>query len=288
MRIALSTVACPQWSLEKIVAFADEAGYEGIEHRTFGHGSTGLVYDPCLVGPQKVRRLLGAHGLESASLATSIRYDDPVFPPVIGRVLTDFEASVKQTKSMVRVAASIECPNVRVFAFELPKGESRASGLRRIEERLRLALTTARHTGVRLVLENGGSFPLASDLAEIIDRIGNPLLRASYNPIAAIIAGEDPVEGVRTLGRSLAVVKLKDFKDTSPCPIGEGGASSEAMVRELIARGFDGWGVIEWDRMWLDDLADPEDALRNDAATAYRWIGAAQAARRGSGAVATV
>ena len=280
MKIALSTVACSDWTLERIVTFAEEAGYEGIDHRTFGHGSTGLVYDPCLVGPGKLRGLLGAHGLESSGLATSIRYDHPVFPPVLGRVLTDYEASVKQTKSMVRVAASIECPYVRVFAFELPNGERRAGGVRRIQERLEMALTTARHTGVKLVLENGGSFPLASDIAEIIERIDNPLLTAGYNPIAGLAFGEDPVEAVRTLGRSLSVVKLKDHRGGEPVAIGSGEVPLERMVGELIRGGFTGWGVVEWDRLWMKDAPDPTGTLQASAATAYRWVGAAQAAAR--------
>jgi len=280
MKIALSTVACSDWTLERIVTLAEEAGYEGIDHRTFGHGSTGLVYDPCLVGPSKVRRLLGAHGLESSGLATSIRYDAPVFPPVLGRVITDFEASVKQTKAMVRVAASIECPNVRVYAFELPRGESRASGLRRIMQRLDMALATARHTGVRLVLENGGSFPLASDIAEIIARVNNPLLMAGYNPAVGFAAGEDVVEAVRTLGRSLAVVKLKDLRGTEIVPIGSGEVPLERMTTALVKSGFGGWAVVEWDRMWMQDAPDPSATLQGAAATAYRWVGAAQAAAR--------
>lgn len=292
MKIALSTVACSDWTIERIVTFAEEAGYEGIDHRTFGHGSTGLVYDPCLVGPAKLRGLLGSRGLESSSLATSIRYDAPVFPPVLGRVITDFEASVKATKAMVRVAASIECPNVRVFLFELPKGESRASGLRRILQRLEMALTTARHTGVRLVLENGGSFPLAADLAEIIDRVNHPLLKASYNPAVARAFGEDPIDGVRTLGDMLALVKLKDLRGHEPAPIGSGELPLERLVGELIRRRFTGWGVVEWDRLWFRDperaQADPSSTLQGAAATIYKWIGAAQATARSDRTAAAV
>ncbi|MEM1185881.1 MAG: TIM barrel protein [Planctomycetota bacterium] len=286
MKIALSTVACTDWTLERVVTFAEEAGYEGIDHRTFGHGSTGLVYDPCLVGPTKLRGLLSAHGLESSSLATSVRYDAPVFPPVLGRVVTDFEASVKTTKAMVRVAASIECPNVRVWGFELPKGERRASGLRRILQRLEMALTTARHTGVKLVLENGGSFPLASDLAEIIARVGNPLLQASYNPAVGHAAGEDVVEAVRSLSGSLALVKLKDLRGNEPVALGAGDVPLEPLVGELVRRGFGGWGVVEWDRLWMKGAPDPSSTLRASAATVYKWIGAAQATARAGRAAA--
>ncbi|MEM7755677.1 MAG: TIM barrel protein [Planctomycetota bacterium] len=286
MKIALSTLACSDWTLEHIVTFAESAGYEGLDHRTFGHGSTGLVYDPCLVGPGKLRGLLGAHGLESSSLATSIRYDAPVFPPVLGRVISDYEASVKATKSMVRTAASIECPHVRVFAFELPKGESRSSGLRRIQQRLEMALTTARHTGVKLVLENGGSFPLASDLAEIITRINNPLLMACYNPVVGHAAGEDIVQAVRMLGRMLAIVKLKDLRGLEPVAIGDGDVPLEPMIGELVRRKFNGWGVVEWDRLWFKDsekaVSDPTAVLEASAATAYKWVGAAQATARGA------
>lgn len=293
MKPAFSTIACPDWTLDRIIPFAEDAGYAGVEFRSFGQtggGQTGsdLACEPCFTGVGKLRGLLDHSGVEPACLATSIRYDAPIFPPVIGRVIGDFEAPVRETKRAVATAAGIECPFVRVFGFEL-ENESRASGLRRIVQRLGLAVATARHTGVRLLLENGGSFPTGADLREIIDRIGSPFLAAAYNPAVAASAGEDPLEGVATLRGVLESVKLRDIvlgdretgKPGASARLGEGGLDLggigfEGFVRGLAETGYEGWVTFEYDRLWWPGTQNDDEVeaiLRDAAAKIYRWAG---------------
>ncbi|HHN77487.1 MAG TPA: sugar phosphate isomerase/epimerase [Phycisphaerales bacterium] len=272
MKPAFSTVACPDWTLDRVIPFAAEAGYLGVELRTFGHNASDLACEPCLTSSEKIREMLIDEGVDAAALATSIRYDQPVFPPVIGRLVGDFEKPVRETKMMVAEAASIECPFVRVFAFEV-EGESRKNAMRRIVQRLELAAATARNTGVRLLLENGGSFPTAADVLELIDRVGSPLIAAGYAPAVAAMAGEDPVEGLGLLEGVLESVRLYDLASGRPCPLGEGELGAEAFVRSLADTGFEGWVVYEHDRLWWKDLPDPAETLRDAAEKMFRWSG---------------
>ena len=291
MKPAFSTIACPDWTLDRIVPLARELGYAGIELRSFGQtggGQSGsdLACEPCYTSARKLREMFEHEGIEPSCIATSIRYDQIVFPPIIGRVIGDFERPVRDTKRAVATAASLECPFVRVFGFEL-EHESRSSGLPRILQRLELAATTARHTGVRLLIENGGSFPTAADLREIIDRIGTRNIAAAYNPAVAVAAEEDPVEGVRLLAGDLATVKLRDLKvgdretgsPATAAPLGEGdldlgGLGVEGFVRHLASVGYDGWITYEHDRLFTEGAGDPTEMLRDAAAKLYRWSGA--------------
>ena len=86
---AFSTVACPEWTLDRAARAAAEWGYEGLELRTFGHGSTHLACDPALTSAEKVRKVLDDAGVAPFSLASGVRFDEPIRPPVIGRVLSD-------------------------------------------------------------------------------------------------------------------------------------------------------------------------------------------------------
>lgn len=259
LKAALSTVACPENTLDEAVALAARLDYDGLEMRTFGHGSTDLTCEPLLTGPARARDLFEDHGVAPVCLATSISFDKPVFPPVIGRILQDVDAPVRHTKQMVEAAVALGCPFIRVFGFEIQPGESRKAAMPRIMERLRLALATARHTGARLLLENGGSFPTSSDVLELVERAASPLLAVAYSPAAAVAGGEDPVQGARALGDLLEVVKLKDFAGGDPVVLGDGEIPNEHVIRDLSARGFDGWAVVEWDRLWLPGL-DESDA----------------------------
>lgn len=275
MKPAFSTIACPENTIDQAIALAGRLGYAGIDLRTFGQrpAAHGFVCEPCLTGSAKLRDAFEDAGVEPACLSTSIRYDAPIFPPVIGRVIGDFEKPVRETREMVRVAAAMECPFVRVFGFELQDGERRTSGMRRIYERLDLAVKTARHTGVRVAIENGGSFPLASDLNEIMDRLDSPWLAACYSPAAAIAGGEDPVEGLRALGSRLEIVRLKDFAHATPVRLGEGEMRVKQTVEALADRGYAGWTVVEHDRMWLESAGDAEPVLADAARKLYQWSG---------------
>ncbi len=273
MKPAFSTVACPEWTLEDVAEFAGGAGYQGVELRTFGHGSTDLACDPCKTGPAKIRDLFEDAGVTPLCLASSIRYDKPVWPPIIGHAIADTERPVRETKALVEVAAQCEVGAVRVFAFELPPGEKREKGIKRVLERLQLALTTCKNTGVKLILENAGSFPLAEDIGEIIERANSPLLYAAYNPAVAQSHGEDPVQGARTLGARLWSVKLADYRDATPVTLGEGDLDAEQLVSELARSRFPGWLVYEWPRLWLRELGDPTDQLTDACEKIYRWIG---------------
>lgn len=287
MKLAFSTVATPDWTFDRVLDLAARVDVDGVEFRTFGDESAHFTPDPCLSSFPKIRGMLTDAGIEPACLATSIAYDAPVWPPVVGRLLGNFELAVAHTKRMIEVATQLECPLVRVFGYEFPGRESRRSGMRRVVERLQLAAACARNTGVRLVIENGGSFPMAEDLAEIIDRTGSPLVAAAYSPAVAQAVGEDPINGIDLLGRRLASVKLKDFDGTTPVPVGHGEMRCRDTVEHLGSGGYGGWVVIEWDRMWLAGLAEPEQVLPQAVVDVSGWYyGAAQRLAGRPGAVA--
>lgn len=275
-KTAFSTVACPEWTLARVARAAAEYGYSGVELRTFGSGSTQVACDPALTAPEKVRGLFRESGAEIACLATSVALDEAVSPPVIGRVIGDYERSVRAAKEAIELAAALECPFVRVFAFEVQGRETRKSAMGRIRDRLKLTVDAARNTGVKVVVENGGSFCRASDLLELFDGVASSLLGASYSMAVAADAGEDPVEGARALADRLWVAKIKDRDgDLHPCPPGDAHATlpSREFVRGLVASGFRGWVVFEWDRLWLPGLDVPEVILPQVARRLFEWAG---------------
>lgn len=273
MKPAFSTVALPDWTLPRIAERARAWGFLGVELRTFGYGSTSIACDPALTAPAKVRGMFAKAGVSIASLGTSIRYDEPITPPVLGR-LRDTERPVRETNGAVDLAVQLECPLVRVFAFEIEGSESRKAGVARIVERLVRAADHCEKSGVRLMIENGGSFPRASDLAELIDRVGNPLVCAAYSLAVGMRAGDRADEAANVLGDRLVCAKLRDFKDATPCAAGEGELHCRESVEALARANFDGWLVYEFDRAWFPDAEEPEGVLARSARRLFEWVGA--------------
>lgn len=272
MKPAMSTVACPEWTLDRVAEAAAEYGFSAAELRTLGPASRQLAPDPALTASGRVRAVMRDHGVRIVSLATSVRFDEPVRPPVLGHVFGDTERSIREARWAVDLAVAVECPLVRVFGFQVPRRERFASCQRRIVERLQRAADHAHRTGARIALENGGSFERAEQIASILDKVDNVLVGACYSVAPAWAAGERPEDGVRALGDRLLLARIKDFARGKPQPLGQGDVPCRKFIEALTSARYNGAIVYEWDRMWIDDLAPAEEVLPEAARTLFAWI----------------
>ena len=274
-RIALSSIACPEWPLERIVESAASWGYAGVELRTFGTGSTRFACDPALTGADKLRRMFMCHGVEPAGLATGLALDDPIFPPVLGHLLPRSWACVDEGRSYVEVARGFGAPHVRVFPFRVPEGpiETRHATMKRIAARAARLANACRHHGMTILMENGGDYGSADCLQEIINCTGHPGVRACYDVAAGVSAGDDPTAAVDQLHDVLDVVRVRDSKGDNPVELGAGELPNQAVVEALAHRGFAGWITYEWERAWIEGLASPELVLPKAARTLAGWLG---------------
>ena len=149
LRIAFSTVATHDWPLDRVMAHAEDLEFDAVELRTFGSGSTRFACDPALTDEAKIRRLAGSHGVSICCVATGLAFDQRVHPPVIGRVIGDFERPLRDAKRAIGLAAQIDCPYVRVFGFQVQPGDAREKCVERMVGHLLEVLDAARNTGVR-------------------------------------------------------------------------------------------------------------------------------------------
>jgi len=253
IRSAFSTVACPGWTLDRVVSSARTWCFDAVELRTTGFGTSPLACEPAHTSAAKVRRIFDEGGVSIASLATDLCFDEPIRPPVIGLAIGDHERSVRRARLMVDLAAEIESASVRVFAGTKHGREHMTTCRRRISQRLFKVVDHSRTTGVRVLLENAASFPTASSLVEIIaasDLEG--LLGVSYNVASARAGGESLGQGLDVLGDRIDSVRLcaRDDRQTL-----------RSAIVELRTRGFSGWVVFEDDQLWAGDQGDPGQTL---------------------------
>ena len=264
-KLAFSTIACPDWTLDAISSRAAEWEYDGIEFRSNGSGDTTFAADPALSDPEKVKAALRRHGLENAGLATGCTFHEPVFPPVLGHFFLARHKPVYEAKHMVDIARDTGAPTTRVFAFDIPDLplESRRSTIARVCDRLRLVCDHARHRNTLVMIENGGAFASHSDLTEIINRVAAPNLVACYDLLAAHTVEDDIEEGIQALFPRLAMARLRDRETATnhPVPLGTGDLPTKHFVQALAAADFDGWVTYEWEAAWLTYLDAAETVL---------------------------
>jgi sugar phosphate isomerase/epimerase len=274
MKIAYSTTVCPGWTLDQAIQTASDLGYLGLEMRSFLEPQQAMMCDPMRMSSSEVRSKFDRAGITPVALATGVRYDKPIFPPVIGHIFVNEEEGVQETKQFVDFAEKASVKYVRVYGFELPRAEPRAWGMRRVGERLQLAAQTARNTDCMLLIENGGSFARASDLLELVNAYPHLNLGVSYNIQAAQQAGECPVEGVHLLKDHLHCVKILDVDDEHhPVLLGEGVLACRQTIAALDEMGFGGWVVYKYPKLWVhEDGKDPREVLKHACDTLYEWM----------------
>lgn len=268
IKLAFSTVACPNWTLDEVAQRAADMGYQGVELRTLGQGSSMLSSDPALTDSAKVVDIFGKAGIEPMCLSTSIalhhKHDTPA------------RQAMKQAREAIDLAAELGCPYVRLFGHEVRPGDSRRSTIIRIAERASELADRAGEKGVQVLLENAGSYNTAKEWWWVFNLISNPMVGMCWNVANAASAGEPPSVSVPNLNSRIRVAKVKDADIGSGSgfvQLGDGTCEIQQFIKRLMGIGFNGYITVEWDRLWLGDaLAPAEEVLPESHARLTAWI----------------
>src|SRR5262249_36642611 len=117
MKLAFTTLACPNWSLEQIIDAAKRNGYEGLEFRMLN----GEILPPDLdkTTRERVRSQCADAGLTIVCVDTSIK--------IATQDAEGKEAQIRDGRAYVEMAAEWGAPYIRVFGGPLegtPKVEA--------------------------------------------------------------------------------------------------------------------------------------------------------------------
>lgn len=273
MKIAFSTLACPEWTLPDAARRGAEMGYLGVDMRSFLDESERMPSDPMSLEPSEIDSIFDDAGLIPVCLSTGVKFDKPIEPPLIGRIFVNEEAGVSEAKRFVDLADRAEVKFVRVFGEHLPAAEPRTWSMRRVTERLKLAAQTCRNTDVRMLIENAGSFGRSTELVDLMDRVDSQWLGASYSVLAAVNAGECPIDGVQRLGDRLKMIRVSDVDDDgNHVMLGEGRFPIGKLIRTLAEMNYEGWIVYEYPKHWQPELPVTSDEVLGHACeTLYSW-----------------
>jgi len=140
-------------------------------------------------------------------------------------------------------AAEMGAKNILV-PFTCPTGVDDNTARARWIEGVKAAAPAAVSNGVVFCLENvGKTFANApKDIVSVVDAIGSPAVQVYYDPGNAVHNDMDPLEGIRTLGKRIRHVHVKEVKGTY---IGEGIVPWPLIIAELRKVGYDGWLILE-------------------------------------------
>jgi fatty-acyl-CoA synthase len=263
--LAFSTLACPDWSLERVVEAAGQYGYRGVELRLVD-GET-IAPDLSQRQRRRVRSLLRGAGLPIVAVDTSIRLAG-----------ADPDQVVSDLRWFLELAAEWESPLVRVFGGEPPAGQPREAVLDAMARPLAVAARDAEALGIAIGVETHDALSSARELALLLARVESRAAGALWDIVHTSRLGETPEQVAELLDGRIVHVHVKDGRGEPGArawelvPLGEGDVPVAGVLRTLRARGYAGWLAVEWEKKWHPELAEPEVALPQHAEAMARLL----------------
>lgn len=285
LKIAFSTLACPDWTWHDVVKYGPEYGFDGVEVRLLSR-ETNLLINPDLQPsqwPQRQRELADA-GFRVAGLASSIRFDDP--NPAVRAEQLDIG------RRYLDLAVALGAEFIRVFGDLLPPesdATARQTAFDWIAKGLRDLGELAQPLGIDILLETHGDFSASPPAAEVMQRVDHSsvgLVWDTHHPWRFFNEPlEESWERLRQWTRHThwkdSVLLPESYSQTPEKQAAAQAASSlmaghrhadyvlflggEFPSREclklLLDSGYNGWHSLEWEKMWHPELLGPEVAL---------------------------
>ena len=250
--LAFSTLSCPDWDMERIIAAAIEYGYNALELRGYLDSMDLPTAEPF----SKANRAATRQRLSDAGIAVCCVSSSGV----VAKGNTD------HVRSHAELAADMNAPMVRVFGGNLEENLSHTDAVARAAETLRAFGDAAQSEGVMIVLETHDAFSTGAAVAELLNAAAHPAVFSLWDLHHPYRQGESLEETHRLLAPTLRHVHVKDSRDGKYTLCGEGDIPLSPMFALLQNSGYDGPISVEWEKRWHPEIADPEIALPQYAA----------------------
>ena len=252
MKIAFSTLGCPDFSWVDIYTMAKDFKFDGIEIRGLGENIYAVSAPPFTAGQidKTIAKLASLHlSIPCLSTGRSLKFRD------------EREQVVKEIGEYLRLAEKLSAPYIRLLA-DLDGPVTGEVDDDYVAEVLLQLADMAKGTGVTLLCETNGVYADTKRLRALLDKVNRPEIAAlwdMHHPYRYF--GEAPQTTVDNLGGYIRHVHTKDSVmvdgKVQYRMMGEGDLPITEMLDALASIGYEGYVSLEWVKRWAPDLTDP-------------------------------
>ena len=251
MKIAFSTLACPNSRWSDITSMAKDMGYDGIEIRGIGEDIFAV----------KARPFTDERLPETLKKLASLKLNIPCFSSACCLKDADCaEENKAEITEYIILAEKTGTPYIRVLADKDVNPEGDVDDAI-VEQQLKeLAPIAAKH-GVTLLVETNGVYSDTKRLRTLMEHVASDsvaVLWDIHHPYR--VAGETPEQTVQNLGSYIKHVHAKDsivvdgkFQYKM---MGEGDLPIDEMMLALRSINYEEYVSLEWVKRWSSDLED--------------------------------
>ena len=256
MKIAFSTLGCPDFSWSDIYSVAKDFGFDGIEIRGIGKDISAVKARPFTDGQiDRTIATLERLGLEIPCLASGccLKFADKL------------EETKAELSEYIKLAVKLGTPYIRVLA-DLepdPRGEIDDEYMARA---IKEVAAEAKDTGVTLLMETNGVYSDTKRLRALLDKVNCREVAALWDihhPYR--FAHETPETTIENLGSYIKYVHVKDSimekgqdgkKTIKYRMMGFGDMPIPGMLHALREIGYEGYISLEWVKRWAPEIDD--------------------------------
>ncbi|NLL38624.1 MAG: AMP-binding protein [Clostridiales bacterium] len=251
MKLAFSTLGCPDFDWSDIYSIAKDFGFSGIEIRGLGENIFSVNARPFRAeNIEKTKELLKRLKLEIPCFSSGISLEDP----------KNAQQARAELRQYIELAASLNTPYVRVL------GDATAAPVKEVDDRvvlesLRELVPYAEEKGVTLLVETNGVYADTARLYDLLTSVQSDAVAALWDihhPYRFM--NETPEETVKNLGCYIKYTHIKDSVvengEVSYRLMGEGDLPIESAINALHSINYEGYITLEWLKRYMPDLND--------------------------------
>ena len=264
MKLAFTTLGCPNWDLDTIITKAVEYGYDGVDFR--GYLNELDIYKTATFSKdleETISRFREA-SLEVPCFSSSVR--------LFTTSSEELDGFIEELESYGQLCRHFNTPNIRVFGGAIGKTE-REQAINIVVSNLEKLLPIAEKYDVTLLLETHDDWTKSEYVAEVYEKISSDhfkVLWDIHHPFRTL--QEEPEHTMSTIGEFIRYTHWKDSYLTDQtdrgfqlCLLGEGNVPLEQIFRLLKNNQYDGYFTLEWEKKWWPNIEEPEVAFKHYA-----------------------
>lgn len=275
MKLAFSTLGCPDFDWSDIYSIAKDFGFSGIEIRGLGEEIFSVNARP--FRPENIEK--------TKALLKRLKLEIPCFSS--GTSLEDPEKAVQarvEIREYIDLAASLGTPYIRVL------GDATAAPVKEVDDEVVLASLLelapyAEEKGVTLLVETNGVYADTARLCRLLNRVQSDAVAALWDihhPYRFM--NETADETVKNLGRYIKYTHIKDSVmengEVRYRLMGEGDLPVDGAIRALRSINYEGYISLEWLKRYMPDLNDAGIVFPHFANFMSRYMGTSHATGR--------
>ena len=253
MKIAFSTLGCPDWNWDLILATAKDMKFDGIEIRGIANEIYApkipvFAYDRIDEAIDKVKRM----GLEISCLTSACYLFDK----------NAEERTIAEGKEYIDLAEELKVPFIRVLGDKEPYPGSDIDDDFVAAQLVRLCSYAAKKN-VTVLIETNGVYADSGRMTKLLEKTGKDspgVLWDVHHPFRYF--NETPEYTYSVLKDKIRYLHVKDSVILPDGKLkyrmmGYGDVPLKAIFNVLKSDGYDGYVTLEWVKRWYSELEEP-------------------------------